>query len=242
LKVEARSLTKQFGDTVALDGLDLILDGPGMVGYLGPNGAGKTTTLKLFTNLLFPTSGEAFVDGLSVQRETTKALENVSALIESPEPYPYQTTEEFLRFVANVRGLNPREATARIAKLRDLVMLDDVQKKTGKLSKGNKQRVMLAAALLPESEIILLDEPTAGLDPGESKEVRTILKDLKRERLIVMSSHIMFEVSDACDRIAFINKGKLVLFDSVENIESKLSSGRGAEGLEEAYMRLIQGK
>lgn len=182
MKIEARNLTKSYGQLTALSSLNLSFEGPGMIGYLGPNGAGKTTTFKLFTNLVFPTSGEAFINGISVQKESLKAVENVSALIEAPDPYPFQTIGDFLFLVAKVRGVRSEDAKQRITKLKDLLMMEDLERKTKTLSKGDKQRVMIAATLLPDSEILLLDEPTAGLDPAESREIRRIFKDLKKNQ------------------------------------------------------------
>lgn len=244
LKIEARNLTKSFGPIKAVTSLNLTFKGPGMIGYLGPNGAGKTTTLKLFTNLLFPTSGETFINDISVQKEPLRAVENVSAVIESPDPYPFQTIEQFLTFVSRVRGIPSDETRNRIANLKDALKLEDLKRTTKTLSKGNKQRVMIAATLLPDSEILFLDEPTAGLDPAESREIRVLLKELKKQKLIVMSSHLMYEVNDTCDKVAFLNKGELLLVDDISSVESKLgiSKQQGAEALEQAYMRLIGGE
>jgi ABC-2 type transport system ATP-binding protein len=241
MEIVAHDLTKSFGKFTALDSLNVTFKGPGLIGYLGPNGAGKTTTLKLFTNLLCPTSGQAYVDGVDVRKDPMGALQKVSALIESPEPYPYQSVEDFLAFVGRVRGLDRQETVSRIHTLKDQLALDDLRKKTGGLSKGNKQRVMLAAILMSDADILILDEPTSGLDPGESKEVRNILRELKKTKLVLMSSHLMYEVNDICDTVAFLNRGKMILLDDITNVRGRLGESKGgAEGLEAAYMHLVE--
>jgi ABC-2 type transport system ATP-binding protein len=233
MEIVTEDLSKSFNGFVALDTLNVTFKGPGMVGYLGPNGAGKTVTLKLLTNPLFPTKGRTYVDGIDVRKEPISALQKLSALIESPEPYPYQSIQDFLAFVGNIRGLGSQVIAARITALKDQLALDDLRKKAGTLSKGNKQRVMLAAVLMSDADILLLDEPTSGLDPGESKEVRNILRELKRTKLILMSSHLMYEVNDVCDTVAFLNHGKLILVDDIERVREKLGESKGgAEGLE----------
>lgn len=240
MEIRAVNLTKAFGDTVALDSLNLNIRGPGMIGYLGPNGAGKTTTLKLFTNLLFPSQGEALIDGVDVHNDPVRALRNVSALVETPEPYRYYTVREFLKFVAKVRGMDLKEAESRIRDLETTFHLDNTNRRIGKLSKGNKRKVMIAATLLPESKIILLDEPTDGLDPIESREVRNILNSLKRDRLIIMSSHLMYEVSETCDKLILINRGKMIMFEDTIHVVEKIGGSKvGASELEEAFFNLV---
>ena len=240
MEVKAVNLTKAFGNTVALDSLNLSIKGPGMIGYLGPNGAGKTTTLKLFTNLLFPSNGEALIDGVDVHTDPVNALRDVSALVENPEPYRYYTVRKFLKFVAKVRGMDTREADLRIRELENTFHLDKTNRRIGKLSKGNKRKVMIAATLLPESKIMFLDEPTDGLDPIESRELRNILNSLKKERLIIMSSHLMYEVSETCDKLILINRGKMMMFDDTINVIDKIGGSKvGPSELEEAFFNLL---
>jgi ABC-2 type transport system ATP-binding protein len=138
MQLEAQNLTKLFGSVRAVDDLNFKFEGPGLIGYLGPNGAGKTTTLKLFANLLRPTSGKALIDGIEVKEDYKVATEKVSALIETPEPYPYQTIAEFLTFIARIRGMGEGAIAQRIDKLRVELSLEDLRKKTGNLSKGHK--------------------------------------------------------------------------------------------------------
>ncbi len=241
MDIEAQDLTKDFSGTVALNHLTLKFEGPGLLGYLGPNGAGKTTTLKLFTGLLRPTAGKAVVNGRVVADDQKKALEETSAIIESPEPYPHQTIREYLSFIARIRGIGMQEAMERIKRLEEKISLEDLGKRCGRLSKGHKQRVILAAALLPDPAILFLDEPTNGLDPAEARDIRYLLAGLKKSKLIFMSSHLLYEVTEICDRVAFINKGKLLLTDTIQGITTKYSEMKGVEGLEDAYVKLIRG-
>jgi len=240
MEIEAQGLTKAYHGNIALDHLSFKLAGEGLIGYLGPNGAGKTTTLKLFTNMIRPTVGRALVNGIEVSRDHVRALKNLAALIETPEPYPHQTIEEFLYFIAKIRGIGYDEAKQRIQSLSEDLSMESLSKRCGHLSKGHKQRVMLASALLADSEILLLDEPTSGLDPAEAHEVRVLLKNLKKDKLIFMSSHLLYEVTEVCDKVAFLNTGKLLLIDTVENVTKKFGSGAGVSGLEEAYVRMIR--
>lgn len=230
--LEARQLTKQFGAFTALDHLDLKVDGAKCVGFLGPNGAGKTTTLKMFTDLIFPTAGEAFINGISVQADRKKALSVCGDLIETPEIYPSLTPREALEMSGALRGMRPEEIRARTATvLEEVKMSDWANQKVGRFSKGMKQRINIAASLLSDPEVVILDEPSTGLDPRGMSEVRDIIRGLKKgHRLIFMSSHILSEVIDVCDEVALLNHGKLLLFDTLDNITLRL--GAGARGVE----------
>ncbi|MCI4333051.1 MAG: ABC transporter ATP-binding protein, partial [Thermoplasmata archaeon] len=191
--IEARGLTKRFGSFVALDSLNLKLEGAKCVGFLGPNGAGKTTTLKMLTDMIFPTSGECFLDGVSVQENRKRALETCGVLIESPEIYPSLTPYQALEMVADMRDMPVAEQKIRIPEaLAEVKMGDWAHKKVGRFSKGMKQRINIASALVHDPQILLLDEPATGLDPRGMAEVRDIVRGLKkRNRLIFMSSHIL---------------------------------------------------
>jgi ABC-2 type transport system ATP-binding protein len=226
--IETRHLTKQFGKFVALDSLDLKIEGAKCVGFLGPNGAGKTTTLKMLTDMIFPTSGECFLDGVSVQKDRKRALEACGVLIESPEIYPSLTPRQALEMVADLRNVPVAEQKIRIpAALEEVKMSDWADKKVGKFSKGMKQRVNIAAALVHDPPILLLDEPATGLDPRGMAEVRDIVRGLKkRNRLVFMSSHILPEVTDVCDEVALINHGKLLFYDTLDNVTAKFSHGQ----------------
>ena len=228
-KLEAVNLSKKYGSFAALDNLNLKIEGAKCVGFLGPNGAGKTTTLKIFTDLIRHTSGQALINGVDVHENKKKALSRTSALIETPEIYQSLTPKEALGFVAEIRGI-PRDVRAKkIQDALDTVKMSGwVDKKVGKFSKGMKQRVVLASTLLNDPEIIILDEPTSGLDPRGMSEVRDIIKSLKSmNRLIFMSSHLLNEVSDVCDEVAMIDHGKLLVYDTLENVTSRFS-GKGS--------------
>jgi ABC-2 type transport system ATP-binding protein len=225
--LEARQLTRRFGTFVALDHMDLRAEGAKCVGFLGPNGAGKTTALKMFTDLIFPSSGEAFVNGISVQKERKRALSACGNLIESPEIYGSLSPREALELVGALRGMRPDEIRSRTAQvLEEVKMSEWTDKKVGRFSKGMKQRVNIAAALLSDPEVVLLDEPSTGLDPRGMAEVRDIVRSLKiGRRLIFMSSHILSEVVDVCDEVALLNHGKLLFYDTLSNVEKRLSAG-----------------
>ncbi len=223
--LEAVQLTKRFGSFTALDHLNLKVDGAKCVGFLGPNGAGKTTTLKMFTDLIFPTEGEAFISGISVQRDRKNALSACGDLIESPEIYPALTPLEAQEMSGALRGMRPEEIVSRTATvLEEVKMSEWAHQKVGRFSKGMKQRLNIAAALLSDPEVVILDEPSTGLDPRGMAEVRNIVRGLKKEnRLVFMSSHILSEVVDVCDEVALINRGKLLFYDTLPNVSKRLT-------------------
>jgi ABC-2 type transport system ATP-binding protein len=225
--IESAKLSKKYGSFVAVSDLNLRIEGSKCVGFLGPNGAGKTTTLKMFTDLIRPSSGEALINGVNVHTEKKKALASVGALIETPEIYPSLTPREALMMIAEIRGVPNAERSKRIEEAVSEVRMEEwMDKRVGKFSKGMKQRICIASALLSDPTILLLDEPTNGLDPRGMSEVRDIVKSLKRkERLIFMSSHILSEVSEVCDEVAMIDHGKLIVYDTIPNVSAKVSRG-----------------
>lgn len=207
--------------------LNLKIEGSKCVGFLGPNGAGKTTALKMFTDLIRPSSGEALINGVNVHTHKKEALASVAALIETPEIYPSLTPREALMMIAEIRGVPPAERNKRIEEAVSEVHMEEwLDKRVGKFSKGMKQRICIASSLLSDPSILLLDEPTNGLDPRGMSEVRDIVKSLKgKRRLIFMSSHILSEVADVCDEVAMIDHGKLVVYDTISNVTAKFSGG-----------------
>jgi ABC-2 type transport system ATP-binding protein len=225
--LEAVGLTKRFGSFTALDHLNLKVEGSKCVGFLGPNGAGKTTTLKMFTDLIFPNEGEAFINGVSVQKDRKTALSVCGDLIETPEIYPSLTPREALEMSGALRGMRPEEIRSRTAEVvEEVKMTEWIDQKVGRFSKGMKQRINIATALLSDPEVVILDEPSTGLDPRGMAEVRSIVRGLKQERrLIFMSSHILSEVVDVCDEVALIDRGKLLFYDRLANIAARLGSG-----------------
>jgi ABC-2 type transport system ATP-binding protein len=225
--LEARGLTRRFGSFVALDRLDLHVEGSKCVGFLGPNGAGKTTTLKMFTDLIFPSEGEAFVNGISVQADRKRALSSCGVLIETPEIYGSLTPKEALEMVGSLRGMPSREVRLRTDEvLAEVRMTEWADQKVGRFSKGMKQRVNIASTLLSDPEVLLLDEPSTGLDPRGVSEVRDIIRGLKRgRRLVFFSSHLLSEVVDVCDEVALLNHGHLLFYDSLENVTRRFAAG-----------------
>ena len=225
--IEASNLSKQYGSFTAVSNLNLKLEGAKCVGFLGPNGAGKTTALKMFTDLIRPSSGEALINGVNVRKQKKKALESVGAIIERPEIYPALTPREALTMIAEIRGVPKAERKRRVEDAVSEVRMGEwIDKRVGKFSKGMKQRICVASAILSDPSIVLLDEPTTGLDPRGMSEVRDIIKSLKnKKRLIFMSSHLLSEVSDVCDEVAIIDHGKLIVYDTLSNVTAKVSGG-----------------
>jgi ABC-2 type transport system ATP-binding protein len=235
--IEAVNLTKQYGAFTALSGLNLKIEGVKCVGFLGPNGSGKTTTLKMLTDLIRPSKGQALINGVNVHTEKKKALASVGTLIETPEIYSSLTPREALSMIAEIRGVPKLEIKKSVEEVVAEVRMEQwMDKRVGKFSKGMKQRICIAASLLNDPTIILLDEPTTGLDPRGMSEVRDIIKSLKgKNRLIFMSSHLLSEVSDVCDEVAMINHGKLIVYDTLGKVTAKFSGGNNVVEVGLAY-------
>ncbi len=199
---EVAGLSKSFrtGPPVLRD-LSFRYEGAGAVGYLGPNGAGKTTTLKLLVGLLRPSRGHAYLNGIDPMVNRKRALWDVGALIETPEPYPTLNVHEALDAVGRARGLSRDDVDREVDRCHELLDLPPLGQRIGWLSKGQRQRVALAATLMGDPSVLLLDEPTSGLDPAERVLVRRLLIRLKRDHLVFMSSHQMLEVTEVCDRL-----------------------------------------
>ena len=240
-KLEAVNLTKRFSSFTALSNLNLKIEGAKCVGFLGPNGAGKTTTLKIFTDLIRASEGKALINGVDVHAEKKKALDPCGTLIETPEIYPALTPREALSMIGEIRGIPKNQRSGRISEvLQEVKMEEWADKKVGKFSKGMKQRINIAAALLTEPEIVILDEPTTGLDPRGQAEVRDIVRSLKRKnRLVFMSSHLLNEVAEVCDEVAMIDHGKLLVYDKLANVTARFSQDGGGSVLEAELMRDI---
>ena len=219
--IEIEHLVKTFGEIKAVDDLSLPVPKKKMVGFLGPNGAGKTTTIKILTNLISATRGTAMLNGIDVTKEPKKALAHVGAVVETPEFYPYLTPVETLAYLGRIRGMSSREISIRTEDVLNQVKMTEWRTtRIGKFSKGMKQRLAIAQAMLHEPEILILDEPTSGLDPRGMVEVREIIKGLKkREYTIFMSSHLLGEVQETCDRAALIERGRLLVYDDIDNLK-----------------------
>ena len=218
--LEARGLGKDYGEFSALRSLNLSIPEGTCFGYLGPNGAGKTTTIKIATNLLRATRGHAFLFGVDVRREPTKALARVGTVIETPEFYGYLSPLETLAYVGRLRRMTRKDIVARSEEVVKTVKLTGwADKRIGKFSKGMKQRLAIAQALLNGPDLVILDEPTSGLDPRGMAEVREIIKTLKRAgHTVFMSSHLLGEVQEVCDEVALLNHGQLLVSGSVKEL------------------------
>jgi len=221
LAIQVDNLVKRYRQGVlALDKVSIKIEKGDIVGYLGPNGAGKTTTIKILTNLLTPTSGHAYIKGIDVNRHPKEALRAVGALIEVPGVYGYLTPHEMLTYFGKVAGMSPKEIQPRIEEVLEVIKLSQWEhKKLESFSTGMQRRFAIAKAILHEPEVLILDEPVLGLDPKGMKDVRDLIKKFQKEGMtILLSSHLLQEVSETCDNVIFIDKGKLVTTDSVENI------------------------
>jgi len=215
--IEARGLTKYYGPFVATENISFSIPEGQIVAFLGPNGAGKTTTMKMLTGYLAPSAGTAEIAGLDVHKERIEASKRLGYLPENGPLYPDMTPMELLEFFGEARELGPKKLRERIAAVRELCALNQVlEKPIGKLSRGLRQRVGLAQALLHDPEVLIMDEPTAGLDPNQIKQFRDNIRTLGRSKTILISTHILQEVDAIADRVLFVHNGRLV-FDGTPN-------------------------
>jgi len=227
--ISVSELTKKYARNTAVDHISFQVEKGQIVGFLGPNGAGKTTTMRMLTCFLPPTSGTATVAGFDVLEKPMEVKRRIGYLPEMPPLYQEMRTTEYLQFVGKLKGLSGTELQQRIETACERCAITDVKSKLlGKLSKGYRQRVGLAQAILHNPEVLILDEPTAGLDPKQINETRDLIKSLAGDHTIILSTHILPEVEQTCQQVIIINKGKLVATDSVNNLQSR---ARGAESM-----------
>jgi ABC-2 type transport system ATP-binding protein len=227
--IRVKELTKRYARTIAVDQISFEVQKGQIVGFLGPNGAGKTTTMRMLTCFLPPSSGSASVAGFDVLEQPLEVKKRIGYLPESPPIYPEMETGEYLRFVGKLKGLSGAELAKRVNYVCERCSVADVRTKLlGKLSKGYRQRVGLAQAIIHNPDVLILDEPTAGLDPKQINETRDLIRDLAGEHTIILSTHILPEVEQTCQQVIIIDKGKLVATDSVKNLEAR---ARGAESV-----------
>jgi ABC-2 type transport system ATP-binding protein len=225
--IEVQHLTKRYGPVTAVNDVSFTVERGEILGFLGPNGAGKTTTMRVLTGYMPPSEGKAIVAGYDVFEQPIEAKRRTGYLPETPPLYPDMTVREYLTFVAKIKGVPRKESKARIGEMMQKTRIDDVaDRPCGKLSKGYRQRVGLAQALLHNPDVLILDEPTAGLDPKQIIETRQLIKGLAGDHTIILSTHILPEVSQTCQRVVIINKGKVVAVDTPDNLTSRL---RGSE-------------
>jgi ABC-2 type transport system ATP-binding protein len=227
--IEVQHLTKRYGRITAVEDVTFRVERGEILGFLGPNGAGKTTTMRILTGFLPATEGTAVVAGFNVFDQPLEAKRRTGYLPETPPLYPEMTVREYLDFVARIKGVASAERRSRVDTVMERTRIADVcDRHCGKLSKGYRQRVGLAQAILHNPEVLILDEPTAGLDPKQIIETRELIKGLAGDHTIVLSTHILPEVSQTCQRVIIINKGKVVAVDTPANLTRRL---RGTEAL-----------
>ncbi len=225
MSVEVKNLTKVFGAQRAVDNISFTVEQGQILGFLGPNGAGKSTTMKIATCFLPPTTGTILVNGYDVVQEPLAVRRSVGYLPEHNPLYLDMYVHEYLQFVASVYGLNGRKAKERVQEMVELCGLTLEQgKKIGALSKGYRQRVGLAQALVHDPQVLILDEPTTGLDPNQIVEIRSLIKQIGKDKTVIFSTHIMQEVAAICDRVVIINHGKLVADSDVASLQASESN------------------
>ena len=222
--IEVKNLVKKYGDHTAVDHLSFTVEKGQIYGFLGPNGAGKSTTRNIMTGYLGATDGEVLINGHDILKEPEAAKKSIGYLPELPPLYMDMTVMEYLKFSTELKKIKKEDREAEIEKALKLVKLADVQDRLIKnLSKGYKQRVGLAQAILGFPEIIILDEPTVGLDPKQIIEIRELIRELAKEHTVILSSHILAEIREVCDYIMIISKGKLVASDTPEHLEELMN-------------------
>lgn len=227
--ITVQGLSKRYARTVAVDDISFEVAKGQIVGFLGPNGAGKTTTMRILTCFLPPTSGTATVAGFDVLEQPMEVKRHIGYLPETPPVYPEMEVAEYLAFVGKLKGLSGATVGKRVDEVAERCAVADVKHKIiGKLSKGYRQRVGLAQAIIHNPDVLILDEPTAGLDPKQINETRDLIKSLAGDHTIILSTHILPEVEQTCERVVIISKGKLVATDSVHNLQNR---ARGAESM-----------
>lgn len=239
--ITVEHLTKCYGDFTAVDDLSFEIEEGHVYGFLGPNGAGKSTTMNIMTGCLSATDGFVRIDGYDIFEEADKAKRLIGYLPEQPPLYMNETPMEYLKFVGEAKGLKGQELKDQIEEVIEQTKIEGVKNKLiSKLSKGYKQRVGIAQALLGNPKVIILDEPTVGLDPIQIIEIRDLIKQLGESHTVILSSHILTEVQAICEKILIINKGKLIAFDEPQNLEKSLLSSNEVTFVAEAEEGEIQ--
>lgn len=227
--ITVKGLTKRYARTLAVDHISFEVQKGQIVGFLGPNGAGKTTTMRILTCFLPPSDGHANVAGFDVLEQPLEVKKRIGYLPETPPLYPEMEVQEYLTFVGKLKGMSGTALSQRVNYVAERCSVADVRKKLiSKLSKGYRQRVGLAQAIIHNPDVLILDEPTAGLDPKQINDTRELIRSLAGDHTIILSTHILPEVEQTCQQVIIINKGKLVATDSVENLQNR---ARGAESV-----------
>ena len=223
--IEVKNITKKYGNFTAVDNINFKIEEGEIIGLLGPNGAGKSTTMNMITGYIEPTEGEIIVNGYDISKKPKKAKTQIGYMPEGVPLYSDLTVKEFVTYMAELKKVDRKTRTEKVEKIIEQTGLKDVEKKlTRNLSRGYKQRVSMAGALVGEPKILILDEPTVGLDPKQITEIRALIKELGKTHTVILSSHILSEVSQICNKVIIINKGKIVAIDTPENLEKKVES------------------
>ena len=221
--IQVENITKKYGNFVAVNNINFEIEEGEIVGFLGPNGAGKSTTMNMITGFIEPTSGKIVVDGYDISKKPKKAKKQIGYMPEGVPLYSDLTVKEFVTYMAEIKNVDKKEKKQMVQKVLEETGLLDVQNKLNKnLSRGYKQRVSMAGALVGNPKVIILDEPTVGLDPKQVTEIRALIKKLGENHTVILSSHILSEVSQICNRVIIINKGQIVAIDTPENLEKKV--------------------
>lgn len=223
--IEVKNITKKYGSFTAVDNISFKIEEGEIIGLLGPNGAGKSTTMNMITGYIEPTEGEIKVEGYDISKKPKKAKAQIGYMPEGVPLYSDLTVKEFVTYMAELKKVDRKTRKEKVEKIIEQTGLKDVEKKlTRNLSRGYKQRVSMAGALVGEPKILILDEPTVGLDPKQITEIRSLIKELGKTHTIILSSHILSEVSQICNKVIIINKGKIVAIDTPENLEKKVEN------------------
>ena len=223
--IEVKNVTKKYGKVTAVDNISFTINDGEIVGLLGPNGAGKSTTMNMLTGFIEQTSGTIIIDNYDMLKKPKKAKREIGYMPEGVPLYTDLTVKEFVRYMAEIKKVDKKERKEKVEKIIEQTGLKDVQKKLIKnLSRGYKQRVSMAGALVGEPKILILDEPTVGLDPKQITEIRNLIKELGKTHTVILSSHILSEVSQICNKVIIINKGKIVAIDTPEHLEDKVTN------------------
>ena len=221
--IQVENITKKYGSFIAVKNISFEIEEGEIVGFLGPNGAGKSTTMNMITGFIEPSSGKIIVDGYDISKKPKKAKKQIGYMPEGVPLYGDLTVKEFVTYMAEIKGVDKKEKKEKVLKAIEETGLTEVQKKlTKNLSRGYKQRVSMAGALVGDPKVIILDEPTVGLDPKQVTEIRALIKELGKTHTVILSSHILSEVSQICNKVIIINKGEIVAIDSPENLEKKV--------------------
>lgn len=221
--IEVKNVTKKYGSFTAIDNISFNIEEGEIVGLLGPNGAGKSTTMNMITGFIEPTEGEIIINGFDILKKSKKAKKQIGYMPEGVPLYYDLTVKEFINYMADLKMVPKKARKENVEKIMEQTNLIDVKNKLIRnLSRGYKQRVSMAGALVGNPKILILDEPTVGLDPKQITEIRTLIKSLGKEHTIILSSHILSEVSQICEKVIIINKGKIVAIDTPENLEDKV--------------------